>query len=469
MKYQLHFFYDYVLPNFIMPNALNPQMGIINYIHTLYHSGATTDAFLERDVGDGRDTVLGRIFGNHMGMWPPTLRHNGPHLRYPCYKDLVDIHEDAVYLGKQKRTKYIYPIKLNPHIDEFVANGHAGCKIHGEYFWKYMSQESLDDVRTGNAVIFLDWAQENYVSKAHFHILHQIIGMANLPKHSVILGHNSFNAEEMYESMFDDNERILQVKSWPFLMFQYSHRYGTEPNSRMTEDNFYSTKHAVRPHSFLFRNRRAREYRIALLYKMASDNILDSGDWSLLDPVPYEKSLTMANMYPMGYDIAAVNELHKRIPHQLVTEPEGNFYNIAGWSDTRAVHSMNSYFDITTESYMIGSYKSFTEKICKPLLNFQPFLLVGFHRGLELLRSLGFKTFSPWIDESYDIEPSDSLRLSMIYKEIHRLATMPKEQLHNWYWEMEHILVHNHRHFVDFHKHDQYNINFIKYLESRIT
>jgi hypothetical protein len=118
---------------------------------------------------------------------------------------------------------------------------------------------------------------------------------------------------------------------------------------------------------------------------------------------------------------------------------------------------------------MDGSYKSFTEKICKPLLNFQPFLLIGFTGGLKLLKELGFKTFSPWIDESYDTVSDSNLRLSMIYNEIHRLSMMSKHEIHNWYWEMEDILLHNHRMLINFYKNDQFNHDFIRYLESRIS
>ena len=469
MKSQLYFFYDYVFPNFILPNAINPQMGIINYIHTLYHGGATTDAFLERDLGDGRNTLLKKIFGDHMGLWPTTLRHNGPHLRYNCYQHLVDIVEDAVYLGKQKRQKYIYPIKLNPHFNEFVAMTWPGAKLHGEFFWKYISQEVLDDVKSGNAVIFLDWAQENYIDKSQFEMLHYIIRTGDLPRNSVILGHNSFNAEEIYQSMFDEHDRIVAVKSWPFLMFQYSHRYGIDPKTRMTEDDFNSSRSRLRNHHFLFRNRRGREYRLALLYKMASDQILDRGDWSMLEPLDVSRGMNMANYYSLGYDHDAVRNLHQRIPHSLESEPDSDYHNTAGWSDTNAIHSTNAYFDITTETYMDGSYKSFTEKICKPLLNFQPFLLIGFTGGLKLLKELGFKTFSPWIDESYDTVSDSNLRLSMIYNEIHRLSMMSKHEIHNWYWEMEDILLHNHRMLINFYKNDQFNHDFIRYLESRIS
>lgn len=116
---------------------------------------------------------------------------------------------------------------------------------------------------------------------------------------------------------------------------------------------------------------------------------------------------------------------------------------------------------------MHGEYKSVTEKVCKPMVNFLPFLFVSFHGALAWLRHLGFKTFSPFIDESYDDEPDESKRVQMIYNEIKRLCSMSKEELHNWYWQMEDILLHNRNHLLEFHKNDIHAVNLIEYLHNR--
>jgi hypothetical protein len=57
----------------------------------------------------------------------------------------------------------------------------------------------------------------------------------------------------------------------------------------------------------------------------------------------------------------------------------------------------------------------------------------------------------------------------MAYEEIKKLCGMPKQQIHDWYWKMEDILVHNHNTFMNFHKIDRYNLDLIQYLEKRIS
>ena len=60
-----------------------------------------------------------------------------------------------------------------------------------------------------------------------------------------------------------------------------------------------------------------------------------------------------------------------------------------------------------------------------------------------MLKDLGFKTFSPFIDESYDNEKTTFKRMQKITKEIKRICSMSQDEMHEWYCQMEDILVHN--------------------------
>lgn len=60
----------------------------------------------------------------------------------------------------------------------------------------------------------------------------------------------------------------------------------------------------------------------------------------------------------------------------------------------------------------------FTEKIVKPLVALRPFVVFSVPRYLETLQSLGFRTFSDIIDESYDQEPDDERRWTMAWQQV---------------------------------------------------
>jgi hypothetical protein len=108
-----------------------------------------------------------------------------------------------------------------------------------------------------------------------------------------------------------------------------------------------------------------------------------------------------------------------------------------------------------------------TEKCFKPIANFNPFILVSFAGALEELRKLGFRTFEGFIDESYDQEPDTSKRLLMIAAEVRRLCNMSKEEIHNWYWSTEEILIHNQRRLMSLFLTDKISQETIEYLEGR--
>jgi hypothetical protein len=65
-----------------------------------------------------------------------------------------------------------------------------------------------------------------------------------------------------------------------------------------------------------------------------------------------------------------------------------------------------------------------TEKILRPLACGHPFILAAGANSLEFLKSYGFETFQPWIDESYDQEQDHDKRLDLIIKELHRIASL---------------------------------------------
>ena len=77
------------------------------------------------------------------------------------------------------------------------------------------------------------------------------------------------------------------------------------------------------------------------------------------------------------------------------------------------------------------------------MLHFHPFIVYGSPYTLKNLRELGFKTFSPYIDESYDEVISPFRRMQKITKEVKRLCSMSKEDLHKWYYGMLDILERN--------------------------
>jgi len=87
-----------------------------------------------------------------------------------------------------------------------------------------------------------------------------------------------------------------------------------------------------------------------------------------------------------------------------------------------------------------GSHSMFyaTEKIAKPIAAQQTFVVVGHHGYLRRLRQMGFKTFHPYIDESYDLETDLETRVKMCLSAVDQFLQAGKHLD-----ELQHIVNHN--------------------------
>lgn len=103
-----------------------------------------------------------------------------------------------------------------------------------------------------------------------------------------------------------------------------------------------------------------------------------------------------------------------------------------------------SYFEIAVETHFSDeSCLYMTEKTIWPIVSLQPFITVGSPFTLEHLRNLGFETFSPYIDESYDKVTDPKARIELIFAEIDKLCSMSHDEIHNLYRELWPRLLHN--------------------------
>jgi len=132
----------------------------------------------------------------------------------------------------------------------------------------------------------------------------------------------------------------------------------------------------------------------------------------------------------------------------------------------------NSYFHLLTGSiFEIDEnskfpYIFFNEKIWKAMITLQPFIFIGQPNTLSMVKRFGFKTFHPFIDESYDGELNNEKRKLLIYDEIKRLCSMSIEDMDKWFWDMEDILIHNYNRLTEY-GYEHYD-EFIALLKEKI-
>jgi hypothetical protein len=109
--------------------------------------------------------------------------------------------------------------------------------------------------------------------------------------------------------------------------------------------------------------------------------------------------------------------------------------------------AQDSMFYVPTETIYFGKRLHITEKTFKAIAMEMPFILVAPAHSLEYLRSYGFQTFGSEIDESYDEEEDDLIRIQKVGKLLEDINGLSiKEKQHLWKYTSK-IATHNYQHF----------------------
>jgi hypothetical protein len=446
--------YDYIFPTFALPNALNPQFGIINYILSQHNDKVHYSTFLENDI-----TGFQKMFDNSFGYNQNTL--TGFILEADVYRDRINYEYGSLYLATKEGKKFIYPIKPSPTLLNFcgISNrGNDGNKVAGDYFWKFISKKALAEIRDNRGIILIDYSMEPFISYDYHQMLHRCLRDSEINKDSIYIIVNSFNAKELYEEWFLADERKYNVLNVPFCLEHSSYYYADllarGEDKVLTLSKFLETKSILRKNHFLMKIKAPKEHRLKVLISLIDDNFISLGDWSFSGENFSKTGNFKHAIRNMGLKNRenVVNVLDKG-PYNLQSEQKLSFNDVNAWTDKEYSAHINSYFDICFESFFYDESRtlSLTEKVFKPIINFQPFIFISTKGSLKVLKSLGFRTFEGFIDESYDDIEDNDRRLFAAYEQIKRLCLMSKEEIHNWYWSMEEILIHNHQHLLKIH------------------
>tara|TARA_B100001063_G_C16713412_1_gene529327 strand:- start:58 stop:1137 length:1080 start_codon:yes stop_codon:yes gene_type:complete len=100
----------------------------------------------------------------------------------------------------------------------------------------------------------------------------------------------------------------------------------------------------------------------------------------------------------------------------------------------------SSWISVIAETISNNDCFFVTEKTAKPLMAGRPFIILSGMHTLRHLRSLGFKTFSPVIDESYDEISDQDQRIKAAFESFAKLSTQDSSQM---YAKLMPILEHN--------------------------
>jgi hypothetical protein len=100
-------------------------------------------------------------------------------------------------------------------------------------------------------------------------------------------------------------------------------------------------------------------------------------------------------------------------------------------------------FSLISETNFVQNTLFITQSTWKVVLNRHPFIIAGNPGVIKYLRNEGFKTFHPYIDESYDEIKNPYKRMVMIIDEVERLSKLNDEESKQFLLNTRHIVDYN--------------------------
>ena len=288
----------------------------------------------------------------------------------------------------------------------------------------------------------------------NLHKIYNILSLLEINRDNVYYLTSAFDANyyhNIYCKKYNISNKIhiYVSNAWEWLLTSYSSSKSSTIIIKIKNKNF------------LCFNRMLRPKRLALATILESKQLIDGSFYSLFSELYDQENVldnTITQLKSSINDEEVFNKilfgsrtLRKRLPLTLTINDHNQNVNYIIDEDIRLFD--DSYFSVVTETNFFPyndhnnlekfANEFFSEKTYKPIIMKHPFVLLAPSNSLSNLKRIGYKTFSPWIDESYDNEKDHTKRLVKVVNEIERLCKQTPEQWINWQKGIAEIVEYN--------------------------
>ena len=277
------------------------------------------------------------------------------------------------------------------------------------------------------------WSDSNFLNR-----LYEGLRKRQINTNKVILFTGAINAQALHDEWALRNRIDKPIK------IVSCNGYYRVPRKRLNNKK-------PRAKKFLCFNRRWKPHRVLLYvylhkhklldhfyFSMSKENVSNPGD----SFHRYAEDLINRRGYSgLGLTIDDVNAAYNDLPMIL---DDGDFEKINWWDNSKLTQYYNdSYISIVTETCFESQEVFPTEKSFNPMSYGHPIIVIGTPGFLNGIRSLGFKTFSNTIDESYDEITNNGDRLMKIINMITEMCSWPESKFEELVTNTQTDCLHN--------------------------
>ena len=421
------FGYDIVTSNGVIPNCLNPKFLPTIYEGSKFNYVKARDYFLEK---------WGTDFSVFNGHEFDSISKN------KSIYEIIKDRENGINYG------WFYIIEPHSGFDLFFGKN----PVHNQFLMNFMSDKAINEIVNHNGRLLINYVIDGGlgINTENFNMIIDFTRKNKIPDEKVYLIFSDFKLKNNLEKIgvgynVIDYNFYLQYKSHEFNKILNDKN---ETSSIVTKEDFISKKDSDKK-DFLLLTRHWKKHRIFLLnklHRLGLDNNL----------VSWEKSY---------YNHNYIEDLKKHDNNEEFIDLIINtskyidvedLVNVFGIGFENKDMYLNTYISLVTESMFFQEDVNFptgflSEKIWKPIGHCQPFILAGPSKSLEYIKQkYNFKTFHPFIDESYDNEDDDMKRIQMIELEVEKFTKKTKAEKIEFLDNVKDICIHNQELFLSF-------------------
>lgn len=358
---------------------------------------------------------------------------------------------------------YLLPIEICTVLNDLIAphSFNLNLQTHVYSFKDTLSIELLTHLQTGKVKLLLDIIHDPLQSIDALLIFEKQMAEIGISGDNIIcIAGNNF--QDYYKAAPSSKIKITHgIITLP----QYAKFYKQMPY-RSNDFNYISdcvrptdlNSSVIRPNRFVSFNRSIdhKEHRVLIAYFAIRYNLLKDGIFSFLNCQNTDMILPAIKYFvDQREDVELIaKQIESMIPYELDTQhfnqTQRHNFNVG---TNNKDYYISSYVHLVGEtSFCKGDtiHPFISEKTWRPIMNLQPFLMFGDRFTLKTLHDLGFKTFHPFINETYDTVEDCQQRMELIEIELVKLNNMSKIELHDWYYSISDILVYNQNHLASF-------------------
>lgn len=403
---------------------------------------------------------MAQVNGSHFKLVYETLDHANGHESAPCfikgnlYRKFKQkypneiISKDQIY---DDNFIYLFPIE--------ISDGTVDALTSSDFI-KNISDDVMAYMKSGKLKIVTNLIHDpvdgSLPGLKKFEIAMNNIGVAS-NNINFIFGNKCDHSHSLAINLYTGSQLLVQqadeLNSYPY----FERGYHSDCVRKSDLD-----KNIIRAKKFLSPNNMMKHHRVTLAYLIMKYNLLNDGLYSFLEKISVEEIKSKV-LQTYTDDETTLNFISDKIaqmlPYELDTKglTHAEKVNIVGLPGNVKSWYTDSYLHLVTETMFNDSTDVFlSEKVFRPIINLQPFLIFGQPKSLEKLKQLGFKTFSPIIDETYDLETNYKKRILLIEKEILKFSKMSIEEIHHCYYSVVDILLYNQQRLSSFANHDYF-------------